>query len=63
MTNSDELRLIMAENKLKAADIAECIDVSIHLVRAWLLNADAARHRPMKNRDLDYLRLKLEAKK
>ena len=63
MTNAEQLRAIMSENKLKAADVAELIDVSLASVNAWLVHAGAGRHRPMKNRDLDYLQLKIKSQK
>lgn len=63
MSNADELREIMRENKLKSMDIVELIDVSLATVRAWLIHKDSPKHRPIKNRDLEFLRLKIQANK
>jgi hypothetical protein len=62
MTNAEALRLIMSEHKYKAEDIADLIDVSIHLVKAWLLHSGAERHRPMKDRYLEHIQLKIKEK-
>lgn len=59
-TNAEQLREIMADNNLKAKDVSKLIDVSIDAVRSWLIHSGAPKHRPMKNRNLDYLRLKLQ---
>jgi len=58
-TNAKQLRKIMALHNLKAKHIATLIDVSISLVRAWLIHEGSEKHRTMKNRDLDYLECKI----
>ena len=59
MSNADELREILRENSLKSKDVAEIIDVSLDTVKSWLISSSSKRYRPMKDRDIDYLRLKL----
>lgn len=58
-TNAEQLRKIMALHNLKAKHIAKLIDVSISLVRAWLVHEGSAKYRKMKDRDLDYLKCKI----
>jgi len=60
MNNAEQLRKIMALHNLKAKHISKLIDVSIALVRAWLIHEGSAKYRAMKNRDLDYLECKIQ---
>lgn len=62
MNNADQLRAIMSEHKLKAKDVAKLIHVSVDTVRSWLVHSGAEKHRPVKYRDIDYLRLKIKEK-
>ena len=59
-SNAEQLRKIMALHNLKAKHISHLIDVSIALVRAWLIHEGSAKYRAMKNRDLDYLECKIQ---
>ena len=63
MTNAEQLRVIMTVNNLKADDVADLIDVSLDTVKSWLVHSGAAKYRPMKSRDVDYLQLKIEQNK
>ena len=60
MNNAEQLRKIMTLHNMKAKHIAHLIDVSIALVRAWLIHEGSAKYRTMKNRDLDYLECKIQ---
>ena len=60
MSNADQLRKIMAAHNLKAKHISSLIDVSISLVRAWLIHSGSAKYRRMKDRDLEFLECKVE---
>lgn len=62
MNNGEKLREIMHENSLKPGDIADLIDVTAQTVRSWLVDESSIKYRPMKNRDFDYLRLKMKEK-
>jgi hypothetical protein len=59
MTNADKLREIMKIHNLTSRDVSILLDVSIKTVRAWRIHSDSSNHRPMKNRDLDFLNCKI----
>lgn len=62
MTNNEQLREIMRFRKLKAVDVAGLIGNSAESVRGWLVDPSSKRYRAMKDRDLEYLLMKLEEK-
>jgi hypothetical protein len=58
--NQQELRKIMEINNLKNMNVAEILSVSIDTVKSWLSQDDSDRYRPISDRNLEFLRLKLQ---
>jgi hypothetical protein len=62
MTN-DYLISLKKRYKLKAAEIAAMLGVSVHTVWGWSVKKDSTRFRVMPKRYLDYLELHLKCYK
>ncbi len=60
MNNADKLRRLKKEHELTTDDIAEKLGVSAYTVKSWLLHEESEAHRVMKDRDMEFLRIKLE---
>ena len=63
MSNARKLKALMVTHSIDSDRVARLIGVSLYTVRAWLVSPESGKHRPMKDRDLDYLKLKLLEKK
>ena len=63
MSNARNLKALMVTHSLKSREVADLIGVSLYTVKAWLINEGAGKFRRMKDRDLEYLRLKLSSLK
>lgn len=62
--NRDELLRIMEANGLKAEDLPDLTGYSASMVAAWMMaDRSSSRARPVANRALSLLNLKLEAAK
>ena len=59
MTNRDKLKQIKLDYDLSNQDIADLLDVSLTTVISWLYPTTSKAHRPMKDKDLNYLNLLL----
>ncbi len=60
MTNAHKLRQLKEEHGLVNADIAQLLGVSIYTVRSWLRQSQSEAYRPMGDRELEFLNLKLK---
>lgn len=59
MTPTKALRALMAQHKLKNADVAELARVASKTVEGWLADPNAASYRQMPPRHLDVIRVML----
>lgn len=63
MNNQEYLKAVMAANGLQQKDIAEICGVKPPTVTGWLADPSVKYHRPMADRMIDLLKLKLRQKK
>lgn len=63
MTRTEQLRQLMREHQLQAADVARLLERSVQTVNFWRCAGPSAADREIPRETLELLRLKLEALK
>ncbi len=58
--NASKLRQLKAQHELTRQDVADLLGVSPYTVKSWLLHEGSEAYRPMGDRELEFLNLKLE---
>jgi hypothetical protein len=63
MNNAEQLREYKRLYGLTSLQVSQIMGISPYTVMSWLVNSDSAKHRPMPDNKLDYLKLKLRSRK
>lgn len=63
MNNQDRLRQLMREHELSVKDVAGLLDMALDTVKAKLKPSSSRSARPVYDRDLEYLKLKLAGRR